>query len=82
METVVTPVTRSTTATSRYRQDYGPQPGRDADHLIDLQLGGRDNASNLWWLDQSVNRSFGAQIGNQTRHLPPGSRIGRVRIGD
>ncbi|MDR6892217.1 hypothetical protein [Falsarthrobacter nasiphocae] len=36
--------------------------GYDLDHKIDLQLGGLDEIPNLQWLDQSVNRSVGAQL--------------------
>ncbi len=46
----------------------------DIDHLVDLQLGGADNVSNLWPLDFSVNRSLGPQIDRQIKRL--GLRIG------
>ena len=36
--------------------------GSDVDHVIDLQLGGKNDVSNMSPLDSSVNRSLGAQI--------------------
>lgn len=53
---------------------------KDADHLIDLQLNGKDAASNLWGLDNSVNRSLGKQIGNAIKDLPHGTKIDNVTI--
>ena len=47
----------------------------DVDHVIDLQLGGADDILNMNPLEMSVNRSLGAQIGNQIRGLEPGARI-------
>ncbi len=38
----------------------------DADHKLDLQLGGR-MAGPMWMLDASVNRSFGSQVDKQTQ---------------
>ncbi|MBC9731197.1 HNH endonuclease [Streptomyces sp. TRM68367] len=55
----------------------------DADHLIDLQLGGADALENLWALDRSVNRSLGAQIAAQIKSmgLNSGDIITGFRIG-
>lgn len=36
--------------------------GFDLDHARDLQLGGKDEAENLQWLDKSANRSAGSQV--------------------
>lgn len=44
------------------------QAGMDIDHILDLRLGGSNTIDNLQLLDRSVNRSFGAQIGNALRH--------------
>ncbi|MDI9590534.1 MAG: T7SS effector LXG polymorphic toxin [Acidobacteriota bacterium] len=55
-------------------------PTQDMDHLIDLQLGGSDEFSNLHGLDRSVNRSLGSQIHNQLVNMQPGQRIGEVTI--
>ncbi|WP_157851496.1 hypothetical protein [Streptomyces monomycini] len=54
----------------------------DADHLIDLQLGGRDEFSHLWALDKSVNRSLGSQIMARIKQhgLKPGDKIKSVTI--
>ena len=38
-------------------------PGEDVDHTIDLQFGGKNDMTNLWRLNRSVNRSLGKQIG-------------------
>jgi hypothetical protein len=79
---VVTQVQRAgTSAGSRYRSAGGVVPrGSDVDHVIDLQLGGADDILNMNPLDMSVNRSLGAQIGNQIRGLEPGTRICSVSI--
>jgi hypothetical protein len=50
------------------------------DHTLDLQLGGADEVFNMNPLDNSVNRSLGAQIGARTRRLPVGTCITSVRI--
>jgi len=83
-DTVVTEVNRSgTSASSRYRQSGGlVPPGYDVDHMVDLQLGGADNVSNMWPLNSSVNRSLGSQIQWQIKGLPPGTIVNRVTIGD
>ncbi|WP_180537305.1 HNH endonuclease signature motif containing protein [Micrococcus luteus] len=51
----------------KYRQERAIRDALekyDLDHKRDLQLGGKDAASNLQWLDQSANRSVGAQVKN------------------
>lgn len=48
---------------------------KDADHAIELQLGGRDHRSNMELLDAGVNSSSGSQIRARNTHVPPGSRI-------
>jgi hypothetical protein len=52
--------------------------GQDADHTVDLQLGGADDPSNMLPLDESVNRSMGAQIMNKIKNLPEGTIVDRV----
>lgn len=71
------PTKRSgTSASARYRQTGEPIPdGADVDHVIDLQLGGSDDISNLKPLDSSVNKSLGVQIAHQLRALPEGQTI-------
>ena len=51
--------------------------GLDADHIIELILGGLCDAmfTNLHALDGSANRSIGSQIGNQARNLKEGTKI-------
>jgi hypothetical protein len=56
--------------------------GHDVDHIHELQLGGPDTLENMWSLDRSVNRSFGAQIRQQIKHHPVGTRIRSIRIED
>lgn len=69
-----TPVVRDATpASERYKATGKDVPdGYDVDHQIELQLGGRDDISNMKPLDKSVNRSFGTQIEWQLRELPYG----------
>lgn len=55
-------------------------PGMDVDHMIDLQLGGADDISNMSPLDLSVNRSLGAQIAWQLRGVPVGTCVIGVEI--
>jgi len=80
---LTTPVRSGTSAASRYRQAGNTvPPGSDVDHMVDLQLGGTDTTPNMSPLDKSVNRSLGAQIYQQTKGLPPGTKINNVKIGD
>ena len=83
-ETIVTPVQRAgTSAASRYRSAGNVvSAGNDADHIVDLQLGGADTVSNLWPLNSIVNRSLGAQIQQQIKNLPIGTRVNNITIGD
>jgi RHS repeat-associated protein len=53
----------------------------DVDHIVDLQLGGADDVSNMSALFRGVNRSLGPQIYHQIKDLPVGTRITRVLIG-
>mgnify|MGYP002589191497 CR=1 FL=1 len=71
---------RDPNVTKNFRKnnsDHIPD-GYDVDHVIDLQLGGVDSASNLRPLDASVNRSMGAQIHYLIKDLPEGTKIGNV----
>lgn len=52
----------------------------DIDHWIDLQLGGADEASNMHWLDRSVNRSLGAQIQQYLSAFEEGTVFGTFTI--
>ena len=71
---------RSGTVQRRYRVENNLPEGVDADHIIELQLGGSDTFDNMQALDSSVNRSFGSQINNQISDLPYGAPITRVSI--
>ncbi len=71
---------RSGTTQSRYRKEAGLGSNQDADHIIDLQVGGTDTFDNMQGLDTSVNRSIGSQIQNQIQDLPDGSPLGNFTI--
>lgn len=75
---------RSGSLRERYRRMTGtnPPPGMDVDHVIELQLGGADELSNLQLLDRSVNRSIGKSIANQLGPRHVGARVTRVAICD
>jgi hypothetical protein len=79
-ELVVTRVTsKSRSSTSAFRR-ANRLVDKDWDHVIELQLGGRDVISNLRRIPSSVNRSAGAQIARQLRNVPAGTRIRQVRL--
>ena len=71
-------ITRDTSKTSKFRKENKVGKRHDVDHKQDLQLGGKDDAKNMWKLDKSVNRSFGKQINNQIKDLKHGTPIGKV----
>ena len=83
-DTVVAQSQRAgTSAAARYRQAGNTIPaGNDVDHVIDLQLNGADDISNMSPLDASVNRSLGAQIQQRIKNLPLGTRVNQVNITD
>lgn len=49
--------------------------GLDPDHVHELQLGGRDHADNLRWMDAYTNRTIGSQIASQLRGVPDGTPV-------
>ncbi len=57
-------------------------PGKDIDHIVDIQFGGVDHVSNMWPLDTSVNRSLGAQIDQKLRRggFGIGDTVSRIEI--
>ncbi len=73
-------IERDPSVVQNYRAQNTVAAGQDVDHIIDLQLGGADNAANLQPLDASVNRSLGAQIAAQIRKYPVGTVFGRFII--
>ena len=78
---VVKNPTRQSNTKSRFEKAGGStSKSEDVDHVIDLQLGGADNPANMKALDKSVNRSMGAQIQQQTKNLPEGTKINKVII--
>ena len=52
----------------------------DIDHIVDKQLGGTDDISNLAPLDRSVNRSLGSQIHHRIKDMKPGTKIDKFII--
>lgn len=78
----VTQSVRGGTSAAQMFRNAGLQipPGSDIDHILDLQLGGANNLSNLSPLDASVNRSLGAQVANQIKGQAPGTPVDSVSI--
>ena len=75
--------TRMKNTKKRYEETGGEVPkGYDVDHMIDLQLGGKDLPSNMKPLDSSVNRSLGIQIHQSIKDLPEGTTILKFKIVD
>ena len=72
----------SESASSIYRKQTGKDVprGSDVDHTIELQLGGKDDVSNMRPLDKTVNSSFGAQISRQLAPLAMGTPVPAVAI--
>ena len=52
----------------------------DVDHIVDFQLGGADDVSNMSPLPSSANRSLGAQIAHQIKDYPEGTVFGEFSI--
>jgi len=77
---VVTTPQRAGRAQRLFRAQNNLDDQTDADHLVDLQLGGKDKVENIWGLDSSVNRSLGKQINLQIEKqgLKPGDRVTRI----
>ena len=72
------PQRASTSAKRRYESENGKGSagqGNDVDHIKELQLGGSDTVDNMGSLDSSVNRSIGAQIQQQIKGVPEGTKI-------
>jgi RHS repeat-associated protein len=58
-----------------------PGPGYDADHTVELCVGGADcEKTNGQWLEQGKNRSAGSKIGQQTKDDPLGTKYTDVEI--
>jgi hypothetical protein len=47
---------------SGYDREKGSGGPRDTDHIVEKQLGGPDSLSNLWPLNESINRSSGGTV--------------------
>lgn len=73
---------RSGTIQSRYRREKSLDPSSDADHTVDLQLGGTDAMPNMSGLEKSVNRSLGAQISDKIKTLSAGTPVNNVKMED
>lgn len=46
----------------------------DGDHVHEIQLGGKDEITNLWPLDRSENRSSGSLLKDMTVDMPDGKK--------
>jgi len=81
-KTIVTEnYTRAPNTRGRFVKAGGKvEKNQDVDHVIELQLGGSNDLSNLKAIDKSVNRSIGKQINNWIKNLPAGTKIGEVKI--
>lgn len=70
-----------TSATSRYTKNGGSVgKDEDVDHILDLQLGGSDDMSNMKPLDRTVNRSLGKRIDYQLKNFDEGQMVSAVAI--
>ena len=82
-DTYKTAPSRKGSASTRYKKVYGEKSvlkNQDVDHIIDLQLGGRDIISNMNPLNRSVNRSLGSQIAYVIKGLNEGAILKNFRI--
>jgi hypothetical protein len=76
---VETPAERPSNLRGQFKKAGGQvTSSQDVDHILDLQLGGTNDFSNLQGLNSSVNRSFGPQIQNQIKDLKPGTKVNLV----
>ncbi len=57
-----------------------PRPSECVGYRVPLFLGGRDSIENLELADMSVYVSLCGQLEKQSRSLPPGSKVDRVKI--
>jgi hypothetical protein len=66
---------------NRVLAKYGFSPtqeGLDADHVVEIQLGGSDALPNLWPLDSSINRSSGSTIHSTTVVGPKSGKAKKI----
>jgi len=74
---VTKPVRSGSSASARWgRAGNSRKASEDTDHELDVQLGGCDCVSNMWTLDNSVNRSLGKQIADDIKRQ--GLKIGDI----
>jgi len=55
--------------------------GWDVDHVVELQIGGKDELPNLWPLPSGENRSSGSIIKNATFEIPATKEQKQVKAG-
>ena len=82
-DTYKTMPNRRWSASSRYKAAYGEDsvlPTQDVDHIIDLQLAGKDVITNMSPLDMSVNRSLGRQSAHVIKDLEPNTVLKNFRM--
>jgi len=62
---------------------YGFSPMRermDGDHVVEIQLGGKDKLANLWPLDSAENQGAGSTLASMTFSKPRGGTIKMSRL--
>ena len=67
----------------RLESEIGKLPGKgyDADHKVELCVGGADcEKTNEQWLESSKNRSAGSKIGNAVKNDPIGTLYHRIEV--
>jgi len=52
-----------------YNRNDNVAPPTDADHVLELQLGGPDDVSNIWPLNSSINRSSGNRVKSEKERV-------------
>jgi hypothetical protein len=62
-----------------YDRDKGKDRPRDTDHVIEKQLGGPDDYSNLWPLNETTNRRSGAKVRGEIARIK--EKYKRLRNG-
>lgn len=62
-------------------QGFPPGKNHDADHKVELCVGGADCPKiNGQWLESGANRSAGSKIGRQVKDDPVGTRYNKVEV--
>ena len=62
-----------------YNRNDNAAPPTDGDHVMEKQLGGPDDVSNVWPLNSSVNRSSGSSIKGEISRIKTQYKIGSLK---